>query len=1058
MFEFLKKIFGTAQDRTVRKYFKIVEEVNRWDKKFQALSDDALRSKTDEFRERLKKGETLDQLLPEAYAVVKGACRRLCGTEIHVSGYDQKWDMVPYDVQVVGAIAMHNCSIAEMHTGEGKTLTAVMPLYLNALTGKPVHLVTVNDYLAHRDCQWVGSVLRWLGLSTGSLTNSTPQNERKETYACDVVYGTSSEFGFDYLRDNSMATGKEDQVQRGYFFAIIDEVDSILIDEARTPLIISGPSPVSRQMYDELKGDVGELVRHQRDLCNRFATDARKVLERLSSQPASVERKDRKKDQADQDEAFRKLWLVSKGTPQNKVLKRIKEDPDMRAALDSWDLYYHSDQNKEERLQQLAELYIIIDEKSSEFELTDKGIAAWQEITKGEGDDFVMLDISHEYLKIDEDDELDEEAKIQRKLAVQEDDVNRKERAHNLRQLLRAHLMMEKDIDYIVQDGKIIIIDENTGRSQPGRRFSDGLHQAIEAKEGVVVQKETQTYATITLQNFFRMYTKLAGMTGTATTEANEFKQIYKIDVLTIPTHKVCKRVDFNDEIYMSEREKYNAILKEVRAIHEQGRPILIGTETVEISEKLSRIFKQNNLEHTVLNAKQHEREAEIVAQAGKSKSITIATNMAGRGTDIKLEEGVAQLGGLYVLGTTRHQSRRIDRQLRGRCARQGDPGSSKFYVSFEDSLLRMFTSPRLTGILQKVRPPEGEPISASILNKSIETAQKRLEQRNATMRKHTLEYDDVMNKQRQEVYAFRNEMIHVDNIEPLAVELLEGVCTYAADKFFQSRATDGGWDPEGYRQWLMRHFPITFDEGYFDKEYLEVPELEKMAADKIVHAFKEKLDRENAKILQDRPVDIEAPKPTRLPANEAIRNLMIRKNDQLWQEHLLQMDHLRADVNLRSVGQRDPLTEFKHEAFELFHAYSNQLRIDIAQSLFRFEIIARPHPTIQQLLSKLQLETNRSFLTDMEESQQPEMQHQQAQAHPQHQQQQQNAYQPPHQSTHHRLPPTLPPARPQQHQQQPEVEKQEPLVLEKDPTGRNESCPCGSGKKFKKCCALKEA
>lgn len=1026
MFDFLKKIFGTAQDRALRKYFKVAEEVNRWDSKFQSLSDSDLRSKTAEFRERLKKGETLDQLLPEAYAVVKGACRRLCGTEVHVSGYDQKWDMIPYDVQIVGAIAMHHGTIAEMHTGEGKTLTAVMPLYLNALTGKPVHLVTVNDYLANRDCQWVGSILRWLGLTTGSLTNNTPQDERKTVYEADVVYGTSSEFGFDYLRDNSMATSKEEQVQRGYFYAIIDEVDSILIDEARTPLIISGPSPVSRQMYDELKGNVGDLVRYQRDLSNRLATDARKVLDRLSSQPTAVDKKDRKKDEADQDEALRKLWLVGKGTPHNKVLKRVKENPDMRAALDKWDLYFHADGNKDERLQRLSELYIVIDEKSNEFELTDKGIAAWQEIAKVPGDDFVMLDISHEYLKIDDDFDLNAEEKIQRKLAIQEEDVKRKERAHNLRQLLRAHLLMEKDIDYIVQEGKIIIIDENTGRPQPGRRFSDGLHQAIEAKEGVAVQRETQTYATITLQNFFRMYAKLAGMTGTATTEANEFKQIYKIDVLTIPSHKPCKRVDFNDEIYMTEREKYNAILKDVRTVNEQGRPILIGTESVEISEKLSRIFRQNGLEHTVLNAKQHEKEAEIIAHAGRTKSITIATNMAGRGTDIKLEEGVANKGGLYVMGTSRHQSRRIDRQLRGRCARQGDPGSSKFYVSFEDSLLRMFTSPRLTTILQKVRPPEGEPISASILNKSIETAQKRIEQRNATMRKHTLEYDDVMNKQRQEVYKFRNEILHVDNLEPTAIELLEGVCAYAADKFFQSRTTELGWDPEGYRQWLIRHFPITFEEGYFDSDHLDVPELEKMAAEKILQAFKEKLARENAKIIQDPALVSEAPMAIRSPAIEAIRNLMIRQTDRLWQEHLLQMDHLRSDVNLRSVGQRDPLTEFKHEAFGLFHEFSNHLRTEIAQSLFRFEIIARPHPSIQQLLAQLQLETNRSFLFDMDTPQQP---------------------------------PAETFASPPQPQERPPrvvEEKQEPITADKDRAGRNESCPCGSGKKYKKCCATK--
>lgn len=1019
MIAFLKKIFGTAQDRMVRRYRKIVEQVNTWDKKFQSLSDDELRHKTIEFKERLNKGEAIDSLLPEAYAVVKNVCRRMCGTDVHVSGYDQKWDMVPYDVQVIGAIAMHKGTIAEMMTGEGKTLTAVMPLYLNALTGKPVHLVTVNDYLAQRDCQWVGTIFRWLGLTTGALTNSTPQEQRKDIYKSDIVYGTASEFGFDYLRDNSLATSKDMQVQRGFYYAIIDEVDSILIDEARTPLIISGPVPVSRQMYDELKAGVDQLVRRQRDFCNRLATEARKVLEKSMVPEGEVPKKKDKKQEEEEQEALRKLWLVSKGTPHNKILLRIKEDPDMRAGIDKWDLFYYGEQNKEERTKALADLFIIIDEKANEYELTDKGIQAWDECTEGVGksDDFVMLDISHEFLKIDEDATLDADTKIQRRLAIQEEDSKRKERAHNLRQLLRAHLLMEKDVDYIIHDNKIVIIDENTGRPQPGRRFSDGLHQAIEAKEGVAIQKETQTYATITLQNYFRMYEKLAGMTGTATTEANEFKQIYKLDVLEIPTHRKCCRKDFNDEIYMSEREKYNAILKDVREVHEAGRPILIGTESVEISEKLSRIFKQNKLEHTVLNAKQNDKEAEIIAHAGKGSAITIATNMAGRGTDIKLQPGVAEIGGLYVIGTTRHQSRRIDRQLRGRCARQGDPGSSKFYVSFEDSLLRLFASPRLTSILQRFRPPEGEPISASMLNKSIETAQKRIEQRNAAIRKHTLEYDDVMNKQRQEIYTFRNEILSTDDIKPLAGDLLESVCANASEKFFSSRSEEGGWDPEGYRQWLLTHFPVNFQEGFFDDDRLDASDLERMAAEKIIQAFNDKLERENNKV----PPTARKERPT-APADEAVRNLMLRKVDHLWQEHLLRMDHLRSDVSLRTVGQRDPLMEFKHEAFALFDEFSRTLRTEIAQDLFRFEIILRPIPSIQEMIAGLQLETNRSFLPELEKV-------------------------PP-------SPKALENAEGEGIPEEEQAEKHQPIVVGAK-TGRNDMCPCGSGKKYKKCCGL---
>lgn len=958
MLGFLKKIFGSAHDRLLRKYRKIVEEVNRYDEQFKALSNEQIQAKTDEFRKRLHEGESLDHFLPEAYAVVKQACRRLSGTEIHVSGYNQKWDMIPYDVQILAGIAMHHGTIAEMQTGEGKTITAVLPLYLNALTGKPVHLATVNDYLASRDCQWVGTILRWLGLTTGALTNGVPLGNRKEIYACDVVYGTASEFGFDYLRDNSMVMRVQDQVQRGFYFAIVDEVDSILIDEARTPLIISGPVPDSRQMYDELKEGVAELVRLQRDFCNRLASEAKKVIDQTESLPPN---KIDKKVKENLQEAYRKLWLVEKGTPHNKILKRAKEDPQVRDAIDKWDLHFHAEANKQDRSDALSELFIIIDEKGNEYELTDKGINAWQDCTRGIGkvDDFVMVDIADEYIKIDEDQTLDNDSKMARKLAVKEEDAKRKERSHNLRQLLRAHLLMEKDVDYIIQDGKIVIIDEHTGRAQPGRRFSDGLHQAIEAKEGLEIQKETQTYATITLQNFFRMYEKLSGMTGTATTEAQEFKEIYKLDVLEIPTHTPCHRKDCNDEIYMSEREKYNAILKEVREIHNQGRPILLGTESVEVSEKLSRIFKQNGLDHTVLNAKQNAKEAEIIAEAGKKGAITIATNMAGRGTDIKLEKGVAELGGLYVMGTTRHQSRRIDRQLRGRCARQGDPGTSKFYISFEDSLLRLFASPRMTAVLQKFRPPEGEPISAGMLNKSIETAQKRVEQRNYTIRKHTLEYDDVMNKQRQEIYSFRNEVLRTDDIEALAIDVLENVCRIGVEEFFRNRSDEGAWNPEGYRQWLMHLFPVTFELSEFDGDHLEIEQIEEIAMNKVVRAFKDKLSRENLKV----PFQLIPEGESIQPAHGAVRNLMLRKLDQLWQEHLLRMDYLRADVSLRAVGQRDPLMEFKHEAFAIFDELSKTLKTEMARSLFRFEIIV---PTVQSFQdhakSGVRLEKNRSL------------------------------------------------------------------------------------------------
>lgn len=946
MFGYFKKIFGTAQSRLLKKYGKIVADVNRFERQFQALSDEELHHKTIEFQERLKNGESLDRLLPEAYAAVKNACRRLCGTDVHVSGYEQKWDMVPYDVQILGGIAMHYGAISEMQTGEGKTLTAAMPLYLNALTKKPVHLVTVNDYLAQRDCEWIGAIFRMLGLTVNALTSATPHQIRKSVYEADILYGTASEFGFDYLRDNSMAQSKEDQCQRGHYFAIVDEIDSILIDEARTPLIISGPSGATRQMYDELKEDVSNLVRHQRDLCNKLASDARKGLEKLGSLEENPPPRHLTKEQdIEEKEALRKLWLVSKGTPQNKILKRIRENPTLRAQIEKWDTYFYGEPNKEERAKVLSELFIIVDERASEFELTDKGIHQWVEETKtkASSDDFVMLDLGYEYAKIDQNLELSDQEKLQQKVVLREEDARRKERTHNLRQMLRAHLMMEKDVDYIISEGKIVIIDENTGRPQQGRRFSDGLHQAIEAKEGVEIQGETQTYATITLQNYFRMYAKLAGMTGTAMTEANEFKEIYKLEVLAIPTHRKGQRKDDDDEIYMTEREKYNAILKDIQDIHAQGRPILIGTESVEVSEKLSRILKQNKLEHTVLNAKNHAHEAEIIAQAGAQGAITVATNMAGRGTDIKLKSGVVELGGLHVIGTTRHQSRRIDRQLRGRCARQGDPGTSKFYVSFEDSLMRLFTSPRITSFLQRFRPPEGEAISAKVLNKSIETAQKRVEQRNYTIRKHTLEYDDVMNKQREEIYSFRNEVLHIEDMLSLAREVLEGICTLMCHQFFSSRSIEGGWNPEGYRQWLLTHFPLTFDAKEFDDDYLKLDDIEKLASGKVLTAFNQKLNHEAEKISKAHSLFANQPQTPMNPEEvlrEVVRSLLIRNIDRIWQEHLLHIDHLRTEVHLRAVGQKDPLLEFKHEAFALFDSLTLRIKQEIAHALFKFEMI----------------------------------------------------------------------------------------------------------------------
>jgi len=1012
MFGIIKKIFGTAQTRKLKKYRKLVTKVNQTEESYQKLSDDELVKKTEEFKKRHQKGESVDDLLVEAYGVVKNVCRRLCGTDIHVSGYDQKWDMIPYDVQILGAIAMHFGAIAEMQTGEGKTLTAAMPLYLNALTGDPVHLVTVNDYLAKRDCEWIGTIFRKLGLSVASLTNDIPSHQRSEIYKNDIVYGTASEFGFDYLRDNSMASSIEEQCQRRpYYFAIIDEVDSILIDEARTPLIISGPSSESRQMYGKLKSDVDKIVKMQRDFCNRLASEAKKTLMKLDLFSDFEEKKKlTKEEEEDKDSAFKKLWLVNKGTPRNKILKRTRENPDFRAEIDKWETYFYSEQNKQEKYNALSDLYIIVDERANEYELTDKGIDAWSSCQGEEekADPFIMLDLGHEYFQIDSDKQLADKDKIEKKLAIQEEDVNRKERAHNLQQLFRAHLLMEKDVDYIVQENKIIIIDENTGRPQPGRRFSDGLHQSIEAKESVTIQGETQTYATITLQNYFRMYKKMAGMTGTAITEAGEFKEIYKLEVLEIPTYCPCNREDSNDEIYMTEREKYIAILKEIKKIHGQDRPILIGTESVEISEKLSRILKQNQLPHVVLNAKNHTREAEIIAEAGRVGSITLATNMAGRGTDIKLQEKVRKSGGLHVLGTTRHNSRRIDRQLRGRSGRLGDPGSSKFFVSFEDSLMRLFSSPRMTSMLQRFRPPEGEPISAKVLNKSIETAQKRVEQRNYMIRKHTLEYDDVMNRQRQEIYSFRNELIASDDPISLAKEIISNAIYPVLPEYFSGKNSEN-WNSQGFIQWLMSQFPISFEENAFENASLTLEEIEKITTDKILSTFDQKIQLQTKQMLIIHP-NIEEEEKAQEIIKNIIRNLIIQKIDMLWKEHLLAIDHLRSDVNIRVVGQKDPLIEFKQEAFYLFDQFSRLLKLEMSRDLFRFELIPPKERKLQDTLQKLQMHRQRSFVPQPgEENREPE-----------------------------------------------DLETTPAPVLAEKKIGRNEECPCGSGKKYKKCCGEK--
>src|SRR5256714_1648417 len=738
----LKKILGSKNQRELKRLMPIVHRINEFDEQYKSLSDEALRAKTAVWKEELAKLESLedqwkrlDEILPEAFAVVKNAARRLKerGHTFTVCDQPMKWDMVHFDVQLIGGIVLHRGKIAEMATGEGKTLVATLPLYLNALTGRGVHLVTVNDYLARRDAEWMGQLYSFLGLTVGCIQHDQPPDVRREQYAMDITYGTNSEFGFDYLRDNGMATTREQQVQRGYNYAIVDEVDSILIDEARTPLIISGPSTVSTHQYDKWRPLVDQLVRKQTMLVNRLASDAMAAFEKGEMEQGGL-----------------LLFKVKLGQPRNKQLLRMMEDPEKRRAIDKAELSFYSDTRKEELFALKEELFFTIDEKSNEADLSEQGRAF---LNPDDPNAFVLPDLISEFTEIDLDPSLSDEEKDKKKTERQQLCDTQAERIHNISQLLKAYCLFEKDVQYVIEENKVIIVDEFTGRKMPARRWSDGLHQAVEAKEGVQIDRETQTLATITIQNYFRLYQKLAGMTGTAQTEANEFHDIYKLDVAVIPTNRPVARKDSNDRIYKTRREKYNAVINEIKECHGKAQPVLVGTVSVEASELLSRMLKRERIPHNVLNAKFHMQEAEIVARAGQPGTVTISTNMAGRGTDIKLGQGVAHKGGLYVIGTERHESRRIDRQLRGRCARQGDPGASRFYVSFEDDLMRNFgAADRMTKIMERFGLEEGQEMEHPWLNKSMETAQKRVEQGNYLIRKHTLDMDDVMNNQREAV------------------------------------------------------------------------------------------------------------------------------------------------------------------------------------------------------------------------------------------------------------------------------------------------------------------
>jgi preprotein translocase subunit SecA len=1001
----IKRIVGTKNQRDVKRLRPLVERVNAIEAEYQQLSDADLRAKTAEFKERLARGATLDELLCEAYAAVKNACRRLVGTKFQLCGHEVTWDMVPFDVQIMGGIVLHQGKIAEMATGEGKTLVATMPLYLNALSGRNVHLVTVNDYLARRDAQWMGQVYAFLGLTVGCIQNQMGPEERRAEYGKDITYGTNSEFGFDYLRDNGMAWRPEEQVQRDHYYAIIDEVDSILIDEARTPLIISGPAPVSTsQYYHELKPRVEKLVRRQTELCNRLVQEARKAME-----------------EGRDEEAQLKFYQVKQGMPRHKQLMHLVEDPKSRRLLEDIDIAMHGDTRKEQARELREELYFTIDEKGHDATLTEKGC---EEMSPADPDAYVLPDLVAAMSDIDGDARMTEQEKARRRVEVQEQFGVRSDRIHNVDQLIKAYCLYEKDVQYVVQENQVLIVDEFTGRILPGRRWSDGLHQAVEAKEGVKIERETQTLATITIQNYFRMYAKLAGMTGTAETEADEFHQIYKLDVVVIPTNRPVRRVDQNDVVYKTQREKFKALIDEISACHVRGQPVLVGTISVETSELLSRMLSRERITHNVLNAKNHEREADIVARAGQKGAVTIATNMAGRGTDIKLGEGVVWIErslitsgtglesrfdgktlraallekpcGLYVIASERHEARRIDRQLRGRCARQGDPGMSRFYVSLEDDLMRLFGSDRIAGIMEKLGLQEGDVLEHRWLNRSIETAQRRVEQQNFSIRKRTLEYDDVMNRQRTIIYGFRGEIVRNADTRSLLYDVIEDVVTARAEDMLGHGKED---TLEAFLVWVHSTFPIVVKREEVDVKVEGVAKAAETVLAKVKHAYDVKMANETPEFR----TNVE-------------RQVMLQAIDTHWQDYLRSMDNLRQGVGLRAYGQRDPLVEYKREAFDMFANLMDDIREDIAMKIFRASSTMLSFEKFLAALPRQMVHDEVTVLGGRAPSG---------------------------------------PAVPGGDAVMDAAIKSasQPVRREIPKVGRNEPCPCGSGKKYKKCC-----
>jgi len=996
------KIVGTRFQREMKRIRPIVDAIHRHEEHLKTLSDAELQAQTPKLRglvaertgtlaaevarlkrekhecpeaeqravlgEQLSRAESayvkelqavLNDVLPEAFATVREACRRLVGSEVVVTGHALKWDMVPYDVQLIGGVVLHQGKIAEMATGEGKTLVATLPLYLNALAGRGAHLVTVNNYLARRDSQWMGHLFTWLGLTVGCIDDTEPSTPaRRAAYQCDITYGTNNEFGFDYLRDN-MVFALEQRVQRTHAYAIIDEVDSILIDEARTPLIISGPvGSESDEKYALFNTQVVQLVRKQTAVANDLIARAEPLVgnDKTAYEGATL------------------LYQAQLGMPKNKKLLKLLQEPGVKSLVQRVELDVLADRKLPAREQKLRhiedELYFVLDERGHSVHLTEKGV---ETMSPQDPNLFVVPDISHAVHDIEHDEHLSPKEKIERRRQVESEYAQKSETLHIIHKLLQAHALYEREVDYVVQEGKVLIVDEFTGRLMHGRRWSEGLHQAVEAKESVAVQEESQTLATITIQNYFRMYDKLAGMTGTAETEETEFFQIYGLEVVVIPTNRPVRRIDKHDLIYKTRREKYNAIMDEVDRQHKRGLPVLVGTVSVDVSETLSRMLKRRGLRHEVLNAKYHEREAEIVAQAGQPASITIATNMAGRGTDIKLGPGVkkcqvcgitahqAPFGqqiekpdlspeeikrlqcqedppcGLVIVGTERHEARRIDRQLRGRSGRQGDPGQSVFFLSLEDDLMRLFGSDRIARWMDRTGAEEGEVITHPWVTSAIGQAQKRVELQNFQARKKLLEYDDVMNQQREVIYSLR--LFALEGGEELraeAVRMIEQAVERLADELIGDAKDAYQWDRALMETEFLLKFLISIP-GLADPAKIRSrDELVRAAQQAGRAAFEAKLDYFK---------EIESKVGAQNLGGQALSHIMLTVIDEKWKDHLYDLDQLKAAIQYRAWGQKDPLVEYKQEGYDMFVGLMRDVHATFAERWLKLQIEVGPPP-----------------------------------------------------------------------------------------------------------------